>query len=140
MATQTPRLERVRTVDGVAIAYTTVGTGPLAIIALHGWGGAGSGHSWRELVKHIDLTGLRFIAMDLRGHGASDRPEIGFDLDEFGRDVLAVADHAGAAEARSDRLQHERALEPVDRLPLSRARPGANPDRAWSSVCAPLER
>ena len=98
MATQTPRLERARTVDGVAIAYTTIGTGPAAIIALHGWGGAGSGHSWRELVKHLDLTGLRFIAMDLRGHGASDQPETGFNLDEFGRDVLAVADHAGVGK------------------------------------------
>jgi non-heme chloroperoxidase len=96
MATQmTPRLQRVRTADGVALAYTTIGTGPAAIIALHGWGGAGSGHSWRELVKHLDLTGLRFIAIDLRGHGASDRPETGFDLEGFGRDVLAVADHAG---------------------------------------------
>ena len=75
MTTQTARLERVRTVDGVDIADTAVGTGRLAIIALHGWGGAGSGRWWRELVKHLDLTGLRFIAIDLRGHGASDRPE-----------------------------------------------------------------
>ena len=97
MTTQmTARLERVRTVDGVDIAYTTIGTGPAAVIALHGWGGAGSGHSWRELVKYLDLSGLRFIAIDLRGHGASDRPETGFDVEGFGRDVLAVADHAGA--------------------------------------------
>jgi pimeloyl-ACP methyl ester carboxylesterase len=82
----------------VTIAYTTIGTGPAAIMALHGWGGAGSGHSWRELVKHLDLAGLRFIAIDLRGHGASDRPETGFDLVEFGRDVLAVADHAGVGK------------------------------------------
>ena len=96
MANQlTPRLQRVRTVDGVAIAYTTIGTGATAVMALHGWGGAGSGHSWQELVKHLDLTGLRFIAIDLRGHGASDRPETGFDLEGFGRDVLAVADDAG---------------------------------------------
>ncbi len=99
MATElTPRLQRVRTIDGVAIAYTSIGTGPAAIIALHGWGGAGSGHSWRELLKHLDLTGLRFIAVDLRGHGASDRPETGFDLEGFGRDVLAVADHAGVGK------------------------------------------
>jgi len=98
MATQTPRLERARTVDGVTIAYTTVGTGPAAIVALHGWGGAGSGHSWRQLLEHLDLSGLRFIAIDLRGHGASDRPETGFDLEGFGRDVLAVADHAGVGK------------------------------------------
>ncbi|HEY1304727.1 MAG TPA: alpha/beta hydrolase [Vicinamibacterales bacterium] len=93
--TTAPTLEKARTADGVAIAYTTIGTGPVALIALHGWGGAGSGHSWRDVITHLDLTGLRFIAVDLRGHGASDRTETGFDLDVFGRDVLAVADHAG---------------------------------------------
>jgi len=33
--------------------------------------------------------------MDLRGHGESDGPQAGFDLETFSRDVLSVGDHAG---------------------------------------------
>lgn len=88
-------LQKVRTDDGVSIAYTTTGTGPVTVLALHGWGGAGSGHSWREVTRHLDLTGIRFIAVDLRGHGESDRPQVGFNLEIFSRDILSVADHAG---------------------------------------------
>lgn len=89
-------LQKVRANDGVSIAYTTTGTGAVTLLALHGWGGVGSGHSWREVIKHFNLTGIRFIAMDLRGHGESDRPQAGFDLETFSRDILGVADHAGA--------------------------------------------
>ena len=89
-------LQKVRTDDGVSIAYTTTGTGPANLLALHGWGGAGSGHSWRQVIRHLDLTGMQFIAIDLRGHGESDRPEAGFTLETFSRDILSVAEHAGA--------------------------------------------
>jgi pimeloyl-ACP methyl ester carboxylesterase len=44
----------------------------------------------------MDLTDLRVIAIDLRGHGESDQPEGGFTLERFSRDILAVADHTGA--------------------------------------------
>src|SRR5579862_8590684 len=87
---------KVRTDDGVSIAYQMAGEGPLTVVALHGWGGAGSGHSWREIIGRLDLVGLRVIAIDLRGHGESDQPETGFTLERFSRDILDVADHAGA--------------------------------------------
>lgn len=55
-----PRTEadvrKVRGADGVSIAYTVTGTGPTNLLALHGWGGAGSGHSWREVLKYLDLN------------------------------------------------------------------------------------
>jgi pimeloyl-ACP methyl ester carboxylesterase len=89
-------IRKVRGADGVSIAYTVTGTGPTNLLALHGWGGAGSGHSWREVLKYLDLTGLRFIGIDLRGHGESDRAEDGFDLETFSRDILTVSAHAGA--------------------------------------------
>jgi len=88
-------LQKVRANDSVSIAYMTTGTGAATLLALHGWGGAGSGHSWCEVIKHLNLTGIRFIAMDLRGHGESDGPQAGFDLETFSRDVLSVGDHAG---------------------------------------------
>lgn len=96
MAMSAAALQKVRTEGGLSIAYTTSGTGPATLLALHGWGGAGSSHSWREVLKHLDLTGIRFIAVDLRGHGESGQAEDGFDLETFSRDILAVADHEGA--------------------------------------------
>jgi len=94
--TSTPGVRTVRTDDGVSIAYQTAGTGSLTMLALHGWGGAGSGHSWREVIRCLDLTDLRVIAIDLRGHGESDQPESGYTLERFSRDILDVAGHAGA--------------------------------------------
>jgi non-heme chloroperoxidase len=89
-------LNKVRTDDGVSIAYQVAGNGSRTVLALHGWGGAGSGHSWRELIGHLDLRDLRVVAIDLRGHGESDQPDFGFTLERLGRDILAVADHLGA--------------------------------------------
>ena len=94
--TSASNVEKVRTDDGVSIAYRTAGNGLLTMLALHGWGGAGSGHSWHEIMGHLDLTGLRVIAIDLRGHGESDQPEAGFTLERFSRDILEVADRLGA--------------------------------------------
>jgi pimeloyl-ACP methyl ester carboxylesterase len=62
---------------------------------MHGWGGAGSGHSWSEVLKYLNPSGLRLISVDLRGHGHSGRPISGFTLERFAKDMVAVADHAG---------------------------------------------
>lgn len=89
-------VNKVRTDDGVSIAYQTSGAGSRTLLALHGWGGAGSGHSWREVIRHLDLTHLRVVAIDLRGHGESDHTDAGFTLERLSRDILAVADRVGA--------------------------------------------
>ncbi len=49
----------VRTDDGVNIAYKTLGVGPRDLLFLHGWGGSGA--YWDEMLKHLDLTGLRAV-------------------------------------------------------------------------------
>lgn len=84
----------VRTADGISISYKTLGDGPRNLLFMHGW--AGSGSYWDEMLKHLDLGGLRAITYDMRGHGESDRAETGFTLDHIAQDTLAVADHAGA--------------------------------------------
>jgi non-heme chloroperoxidase len=94
MARQEGVRMKVRTDDGVEIAYRVVGNGPCSLVLMHGWGGAGSGHSWGEVLKYLDPSGLRLIAVDLRGHGQSEHPTSGFDLDRFAKDILAVADDA----------------------------------------------
>jgi pimeloyl-ACP methyl ester carboxylesterase len=87
---------QVRTDDGVLIDYIAVGTGPTTLLFMHGWGGAGSGHSWAELFKYLELTGLRALVADLRGHGRSEQATFGFTTDRFARDMFAVADDATA--------------------------------------------
>ena len=85
-----------RTDDGVVISYKVQGNGPLDILFMHGW--AGSGAYFEQTLKHLDLTGVRVITVDLRGHGQSDKVETGYTLERFARDVLAVADHANVPE------------------------------------------
>ena len=61
-----------QTNDGIKIAYATRGEGPLTLLFLHGW--SGSGAYFDETFKYLDLTGLRAVTFDLRGHGDSDQP------------------------------------------------------------------
>jgi non-heme chloroperoxidase len=86
----------VRTDDGVTIAYNVIGSGPQTLLFMHGWGGAGSGHSWAEVVKHLDLTGTRAILVDERGHGRSEQTSSGYTIERFARDMFTVADDAQA--------------------------------------------
>ena len=88
-------LQKVYTDDGVGIAYRSFGDGPCTLLLMHGWGGAGSGHSWNEVLRYLNLSGLRLLVVDLRGHGHSDRSENGFTLSHFASDMLTVANHAG---------------------------------------------
>jgi len=82
------------TEDGTRIQYETHGSGRMKVILLHGWGGSSS--YWRELVSHLNLEGLQIIAPSYRGHGDSGQPAMGYTLDQFAKDMLSVADDAGA--------------------------------------------
>ena len=79
---------------GVRIGYEIFGTGPFPLLLLHGWGGSAS--YWREMVQQMEWEGLRVIAPSYRGHGDSDKPANGYTVDQFAKDVLAVAGAAGA--------------------------------------------
>jgi pimeloyl-ACP methyl ester carboxylesterase len=92
MPSSEDEIRTVRTDDGVSIAYRVVGAGPLSVMFLHGWGGAGSGHSWTDVVRELDLTGLRAILVDQRGHGRSEQTGSGFTVERFAQDLLTVAD------------------------------------------------
>jgi non-heme chloroperoxidase len=83
-----------QTEDGTRIDFETCGSGPLALLLLHGWGGSAS--YWRKMVSHLNVAGSRVIAPSYRGHGDSDKPATGYALDQMANDVLDVADAAGA--------------------------------------------
>ncbi len=86
-------MSAVTTDDGVAISYATVGEGPPDLLFMHGW--AGSGRYFDATIEHLDLTRLRAVTYDLRGHRESDPSTDGYTLDGIAADALAVADAAG---------------------------------------------
>ncbi|RKH13513.1 alpha/beta hydrolase [Corallococcus sp. CA053C] len=80
--------------DGTTLHYRVLGDGPRAVVLVHGW--MTSGAVWDAMVEKLDLTGLRLVVPDHRGSGGSGRPASGYALEQYAKDVLAVADHAGA--------------------------------------------
>src|SRR6266545_7873419 len=79
--------------DGTSIVYRTQGSGPRNLVLLHAWGA--SGGYFDELIEHLDPNAVRSIAIDLRGHGDSGKPDVELSWDRFARDVFSVADHVG---------------------------------------------
>jgi pimeloyl-ACP methyl ester carboxylesterase len=86
----------VQTDDGVRISYRARGEGPVGILFMHGW--SASGAYFDETLKYLDLTGLRAITMDLRGHGDSEKPDTVYTDERFAKDAFAVADDVQVAE------------------------------------------
>lgn len=76
-------------IDGVEIARFACGStlpDAPALLLLHGLGHWSAG-AWDRLVPQID-PGLRIVAIDLPGFGASARPDVRYDLPFF-RSILA---------------------------------------------------
>jgi len=77
--------------NGTRVYYEAAGSGTTNVVFIHGWTCDSS--FWRfqkpEFAKHF-----RVVAVDLPGHGKSDKPETTYDLKLFARGVLAVMDAA----------------------------------------------
>ncbi|MET0235273.1 MAG: alpha/beta hydrolase [Kibdelosporangium sp.] len=91
-------LHQVRGGNGVRLAVRTAGPADApAIVLLHGW--AQSGGVFAAQLADPRLTGkYRLVVPDLRGHGASDVPDVagGYDNSEaWAGDVAAVLELAG---------------------------------------------
>jgi len=78
--------------DGTKIAYRKVGDGSRVVVFVHGW--TMSGAVYDDVLEHVDRTGLTLLVVDLRGAGASDKPDDrqAYSIAHFAGDVLAVAD------------------------------------------------
>ncbi|HVT45356.1 MAG TPA: alpha/beta fold hydrolase, partial [Thermoanaerobaculia bacterium] len=50
----------------------------------------------RETLEHLDLTGLRTVTMDLRGHGDSGKAASDYTDERLAKDVFSVADSIGS--------------------------------------------
>jgi pimeloyl-ACP methyl ester carboxylesterase len=88
-----------RTDDNTSLAYRVSGTGARNLIFMHGW--AGSARYFDETIAQLDGSAVRAIALDMRGHGDSDKPGTAWTLDRLAHDVLTVADDAGGPKRSS---------------------------------------
>ena len=78
-------------VNGVRLHYLDTGSGP-ALICLHGT--SMSAHCWGHLAASL-RDSFRIIAIDMRGHGRSDRPNTTYSVAEMAGDVAALLRQLG---------------------------------------------
>ena len=84
-------------VDGITLNWTSAGSGPQALIFVHGW--TCDDTSWQGQVAAISQK-YRVITLDLPGHGKSGSPrDGGFSMDLFARAVEAVRSEAKVERA-----------------------------------------
>ena len=109
--------ERVRVVEG-----GEVGAPP--VLFVHGWGA--SAYYYRKLLPAVMGAGRRVIAMDLRGHGGSDKPRV---ASQYTGEAMA-AQVEGVLEALLESLGYARvalvahSLGGGVALDVARRRPG----------------
>jgi len=93
-------LEKVRGADGAHIAVWDEGNkdGP-ALLLVHGFNQAAL--CWKKQRESSLAKTYRLLSMDVRGHGASDKPlapEAYNRSEPFAEDITAVLDHAGVED------------------------------------------
>jgi pimeloyl-ACP methyl ester carboxylesterase len=85
-------MPHVRTTDGTDLFTSAFGEGAPMVFA-HSWGF--SGEMWNYQVPVLAELGARVVTYDRRGHGRSDRPGAGYDLDTLADDLAAVVRSVG---------------------------------------------
>jgi len=82
--------------NSTQIHYESHGKGKEALVLVHGWG-CNLNH-WRDQIPELSKRN-RVIALDLPGHGLSDKPETNYDMDLFAAAIEAVMKDAGVERA-----------------------------------------
>jgi pimeloyl-ACP methyl ester carboxylesterase len=85
-------------VNGIDLAVHAEGSGPLVVLA-HGFPDIAL--TWRLQIPALVAAGYRVVAPDMRGYGASSRPEQveAYRSDVLGDDLLGLLDHEGVQRA-----------------------------------------
>jgi pimeloyl-ACP methyl ester carboxylesterase len=92
VADQPVKIEsRYAEANGTKLHYLIAGAGE-PVLLLHGY--AQTSHMWRPLIAKLAATHT-VIAPDLRGFGASAKPESGYDKKTMGQDVHALTASLG---------------------------------------------
>jgi pimeloyl-ACP methyl ester carboxylesterase len=74
--------------DGIRLHARDWGGSGQAVLLLHGL--ASNARIWDGVASRLAGAGLRVVALDQRGHGASDQPASGYDFATLGRDLDAA--------------------------------------------------
>jgi pimeloyl-ACP methyl ester carboxylesterase len=77
----------------IASLAHVVGTGPVRVLALHGW--FGSARAWKPLADLLDPAHFSVAYLDYRGYGARLHETGEYSLDEIAADALQLADELG---------------------------------------------
>jgi pimeloyl-ACP methyl ester carboxylesterase len=87
-------LSRLHTLqrDSVRLAYIQAGTGKPPLVFIHGW--AGDHTIFTPQFDHFSQT-HRSIAVDLRGHGQSDKPDQSYTVAGFADDIAWLCSQLG---------------------------------------------
>ena len=82
-------------VNGIRMGFYEAGpkTDRPPMVLCHGW--PELAFSWRHQIKALGEAGIRVIAPDQRGYGASDRPEPveAYDMEHLTGDLVGLLDH-----------------------------------------------
>jgi len=82
----------VETADRTSLFVTEWGSGP-PVVFTHAWGLRSD--QWNYQIPALAGAGLRCVLYDRRGHGRSDRPAAGYDIDTLADDLATVIGHFG---------------------------------------------
>jgi pimeloyl-ACP methyl ester carboxylesterase len=91
-AKETPPQDRFAKLDTMRVHYQNYGEGKEAVVFIHGW--SCSLNYWKANVPAF-VNQSRVIAIDLPGHGESDKPQVTYSMDLFARAIDAVLTDAG---------------------------------------------
>src|SRR5258706_7021103 len=86
-AKQSQTESRYASLDGARIRYQSYGKGREALVLIHGW--TCNLDNWQEVIPNLSKRS-RAIAIELPGHGQSDKPQIAYTMDQLARAVDSV--------------------------------------------------
>jgi len=88
-------------INGIRMGFYEAGprTDKPPVILCHGW--PEMAFSWRHQIKALGEAGIRVIAPDQRGYGATERPEPveDYDMEHLTGDLVGLLDHLGIDKA-----------------------------------------
>jgi pimeloyl-ACP methyl ester carboxylesterase len=95
-AKETPPQDRFAKLDAMRVHYQNYGEGKEAVVFIHGW--SCNLNFWKANIPAF-INQSRVIAIDLPGHGASDKPQVTYSMDLFARAIDAVLEDAKVERA-----------------------------------------